>query len=74
MTRVHLDGPQRRRGTTVAWCEDCPPWREIRGSREAALMAAATHLEGVHGLAREAAAKRALAARLRGGDTPTATR
>lgn len=32
----------------LAWCRDCPPWRELRGTRAAALLAAADHAERVH--------------------------
>lgn len=33
----------------LAWCRDCPPWRELRGTRTAALLAAADHAERCHG-------------------------
>lgn len=69
--RVHLDGPQRRRGTTVAWCDACPPWREVRNDRPAAQRAAALHLEAVHGDTRQAADLRAAAtAALRAATRP----
>jgi len=44
--RIRVDATQR---TAVAHCSDCPPWRELRGTRTAALTAAADHAELVHG-------------------------
>lgn len=32
----------------LAACRQCPPWRELRGTRPAALLAAAVHAEQVH--------------------------
>ena len=68
---IRLDGPPRRRGTTVALCDECPPWRELRGTRAAALRAAADHLARVHGQAKRAADLRDQARVLEGRDTPT---
>lgn len=56
----------------LAWCAECPPWRELRGTRAAALTAAAEHADRCHHLphlasdlrrqARRAEARRAEAA------------
>lgn len=61
-TRVE-SGP----GFQLAWCRECPPWRELRGSRAAALTACANHVQLVHGRGKLAAQLRARAA----ADTPT---
>lgn len=41
--------------SVLAHCAQCPSFRELRGTRPAALIAAATHVELVHGDARAAA-------------------
>lgn len=55
-TRVEL-GP----GFALAWCRECPPWRELRGTHAAALAACATHVQQVHDRAKLAAQLRARA-------------
>lgn len=47
----------------LAYCTDCPPWRELRGERPAALTAAAEHAQRVHGDDQRARELRQLAAR-----------
>lgn len=47
----------------LAYCDSCPPWRELRGERSAALTAAADHAERVHEDAQRARELRQLAAR-----------
>lgn len=53
----------------LASCATCPTWRELRGTRPAALLAAATHMDLVHGDARAAGKLRERAQR----DTPRPT-
>lgn len=48
----------------LAWCVSCPPWRELRAERPAALRAAADHLENVHGQVRMAYGLREQARRI----------
>jgi hypothetical protein len=67
MTRINIDGNQRGAGTQLALCAECKPWRELRGTRPAALLAAAEHAANVHGDYREADKLRTRAA-----DTPSA--
>lgn len=43
--RIRVDGSD---STQLAYCEACPPWRELRAERAAALTAAALHAELVH--------------------------
>lgn len=50
--RITLDKSDR---DVVALCVDCPPWRELRGTRAAALTAAAAHVDQVHADPRAAA-------------------
>jgi len=47
----------------LAWCVHCPPWRELRGERAAALTAAAQHALLVHDDEQRARELRQLAAR-----------
>ena len=47
----------------LAYCTACPPWRELRGDRAAALTAAAAHAELVHADQQRARELRQLAAR-----------
>lgn len=42
---VHVDPSAR---SQLAWCSDCPSFRELRGTRAAALTAAAHHADQVH--------------------------
>lgn len=42
---IRVDGSA---SSQLAYCELCPPWRELRGERAAALTAAADHAERVH--------------------------
>jgi hypothetical protein len=42
---IRIDGSP---SSQVAYCTSCPPWRELRGERAAALTAAADHAERVH--------------------------
>lgn len=60
MRPVRLDASA---ASVVAWCAVCSPWRRI-GSRPSALREAATHLELVHGDAKQAAALREQARRI----------
>lgn len=72
MTRP-VAGPvrfDRARGTVLAYCTGCPPWRSLEGTTPAAYRAAAVHVDQVHGDARLAANLRELAARQE-RDTPT---
>lgn len=39
----------------LAYCPGCPPWRELEGTRAAAYLKAAAHVERVHGDAEAAA-------------------
>lgn len=48
----------------LAWCHECQPWRELRGTRPAALRAAADHVQLVHGEDRLAADLRERAQRI----------
>lgn len=50
--RIRVEAATRH---ALAWCTACPPWREVRGDRPAAHLAAAAHAETVH--ADHAAAK-----------------
>lgn len=54
----------------LAWCAECPPWRRLTADRPAAQLAAAAHLELVHGAPGKARAARLreLAARARHAD------
>lgn len=61
MTHIHIDGSQRGVGSQLALCDECKPWRELRGSRPAALLAAADHAANVHGDQAEADRLRARA-------------
>jgi hypothetical protein len=47
----------------LAYCVHCPPWRELRGERAAALTAAADHAQRVHGDDQRARELRQLAGR-----------
>lgn len=61
------DKPTRLEAGTrhvLAYCVRCPPWRELRGERPAALRAAADHLEYTHGQLRKAADLREQARRI----------
>lgn len=61
------DKPTRLEAGTrhvLAYCVKCPPWRELRGQRTAALLAAADHLEYVHDALRKAADLREQARRI----------
>jgi hypothetical protein len=49
MPRITIDGSQAGRGTQLATCPECVAWRELRGTRAAALMAGADHASMVHG-------------------------
>lgn len=62
MTRqlIHLDAGRH----VLAWCAECPSWRELRPDRVSALRAGAAHLELVHGHARAAADHRDRATRI----------
>lgn len=51
--------------TVLAYCTECPSWRELRPTRAAALTAAAHHALVVHDQAKRANTFRELAARLR---------
>lgn len=42
---VHLEAGTRH---VLAWCDACPPWRELADDRAAALREAADHMELVH--------------------------
>lgn len=42
---VRIDPADR---SLVAWCSECPSWRELRGTYAAALTAAADHVHRVH--------------------------
>lgn len=42
---IRVDGSA---ATQLAYCTACPPWRELRGQRSAALTAAADHALRVH--------------------------
>lgn len=42
----HLEAGTRH---VLAWCDACPPWRELAADRADALRRAAAHLELVHG-------------------------
>lgn len=57
---VRVDGSP---SSQLAYCEQCPSWRELRGERPAALAAAAAHAQLVHGDAPRAQKLRELAAR-----------
>lgn len=57
---IRLDAGTR---TVVATCAACPSWRELRGTRPAAQLEAARHLELVHGAKRRARELRELATR-----------
>ena len=61
MKPIRLDASAR---SVVVSCASCPPWRELRAARPAALRAAAVHLELVHGQAERAADLREQAARI----------
>ena len=50
----------------LAWCRECPSWRELRDTNFEALVACAVHVQLVHGRAKLAAQLRARAAT----DTP----
>jgi hypothetical protein len=62
MSGIELDASYGGRGV-LAWCRQCPSWREHRPTRQAAQLAAAEHVRLVHDDAarasqlREAAAK-----------------
>lgn len=43
--RIRIDASPR---SYLAWCRDCPSWREVRGHRRAALLAAAEHAARCH--------------------------
>lgn len=49
----------------LAVCRDCPSWRELRGTRAAALHAAAAHADTCHGREKLAADLRRRARDLR---------
>lgn len=61
---LHIDTGSR---SLVAWCDQCPSWRELRGTRSAALTAAAQHADQVH-------ADQELAKAIRQGATRAADR
>lgn len=61
--RVLLEGATRH---VLAACRDCPSWRELRDDRPAAQLAAAAHLQLVHGDPAAARKLRELATRARG--------
>jgi hypothetical protein len=42
---VGVDGGDR---SWLAYCDECPPWREIRATRAAALRAGADHVARCH--------------------------
>lgn len=70
---VHVDGPARRRGSQVVWCDECPTYREVRTTRAQALREAGVHAAQVHDQGKVARELRDLAA-ARERDTPTTTR
>lgn len=70
MSRIKIDGSKAGRGTQLATCPECGPWRELRGTRRAALLAAADHATLVHGDERQASELRDRASRLL-RDTPS---
>lgn len=52
-----MSGPVRVEAATrhaLAYCRDCVSFRELRGTRVAAQLAAADHLERVHGATKAA--------------------
>lgn len=50
----------------LAYCNECPPWRTLTGTRPAALRAAADHVELTHGNGRVARQLREQARRIEG--------
>lgn len=57
---IRVDGSP---STSLAYCTECPPWRELRGERAAALTAAADHAQRVHADEQRARELRQLATR-----------
>lgn len=57
---IRVDGSA---SSQLAYCDLCPPWRELRGDRAAALTAAADHAARVHADEKRARVLRQLAAR-----------
>lgn len=53
---TRLDNSKRG---SLAWCRECPSWRELRATKAAALAECATHVAQVHDKPKLAASLRA---------------
>jgi hypothetical protein len=53
--RIRVESGTRH---ALAWCTECPSWRELRGTRTAVHLLAADHSTRVHGDAAAAATHR----------------